>query len=254
MTLLDPTGEPPRVLHEGRLEGSAEEVRAALGGLEAALVEATADPALRLLDGYSTVRLVFEVDPLVPWEQVEWVMGSASSRTARLWRMRFLTGTPEPAVDIDLPKDRSIPDDERGVFLMLDVKLRHLDSAGSGSRRTRVTLACAYAELGAESLLPVGDADETTFDACGEFTLPSHAEPSDAVASVWQRIEDVLRARIRDADRPLGFIVTPPIRGGQLPFRDVLSAMLLLRRVGVERLRLDGGPGRPLTAADFGGR
>ncbi len=233
-------GPSGRQLGTGRLDGPASDVRASLNQLEVALASVASDPRMRSADGYSDVRLEIGAGPLVPWKYVQWALQTAASPRARIWRVAFLSGTDEAPIEIELPKDRSCCPGSHAFRLELRVKLTRTGGASGQPPFTRVRLTSAHVEYDEGYMAPAHSPSEAPVRAIDVVDLPHDAASAEERTEAWSRVHDALRGVMEADDRPLGILRAPPPSGGDTPYRDVIAAMLVLRRLGAERLFLEG--------------
>jgi hypothetical protein len=124
--------------------------------------------------------------------------------------------------------------------LELRVKLTRTGGDSGQPPITRVRLTSAHVEYDEGYMAPAHDPSEAPVRAVEVVDLPSDAASASERTEAWSRVHDALRDSMEADDRPLGILRAPPPSGGETPYRDVVAAMLVLRRLGAERLFLEG--------------
>jgi hypothetical protein len=215
LVLRSPEGTESRL---GSLQsGDAVAREVALRSLEEALVKVVADPARRQADGSAKVRLVLRPSPKAAWRSIQWSLMAAADR-AKIFRVRL--GEGNGALDLDLPRDRG---------------LRSAIGPPPGPQG-RVP------EPASLSLFPVAD---MTSSARTRLRLPGTTSRDVDFAAGDDRGVDALAAAIREwipPKVPVVMVRTPPPKGGDIPYADVLAVLRALRAAGATDIHLEGAP------------
>jgi hypothetical protein len=218
---------------------SAQEREAAVAGLDPVFVEAAEDWPTREPDGASSIRLEVEADPMVPFKYVQWVMLKATNPRVRIYKLSLQGGTADERLDLNLPKDRSCCPGRR--VPMRELRLEYFRVSGS-VRVTRVRVADDLVEYDDGYMTPAETEPRAPDHRSTERTvdLAPSGETWQSDDSAWRTIEQDLRARWRPGERAVGIVSVPPPTGGDVPYRDVVTGMLLLRGLGVEQVVSEG--------------
>jgi hypothetical protein len=231
-------GSEPTRIYSARL--SAAEREAALRGLGSVLEKATEDPLTREPDGASRVRMEVQAEPMLPFKCVQWVMMKAAHPRVKIYRVSLLGRVPTERVNLDLPRDRSCCPGDR-VFIR-ELRLKYFRLPTSAEAVTRIRIADALVEYDdgymepteTEELVDGARAARHPDEGEREVVLAASGGDWESDGSAWGAVEEELRVRWHRGERAVGIVSTPPPSGGDVPYRDVLTGMLLLNRLGVE--------------------
>ena len=230
----DPTWQSFALGHENPVEQDR-----AIQAFLRVLKDVTSDPLLREQDGTSQMRLLVRADGRARWQWVQWAMQAAAHPDVKIRRISFSVSRIEAdasfgRIDVELPKDRGLNEPQAETRkIKLKVFRRNHDDAERAYTIVKVDRSHQL------KLLP-------------GWRGRAHETPGRRAQ--YEVLVNTILTAVKEKAAGLGGeihgeIVAPPPKGGLVPYVDVMHALSVLRRAGIENVHFEGAA-FPLTSAE----
>lgn len=229
MSKLD---QPDVLAATGTLRGSPADAADALSTLLAAAKTEVASPSIKEQDdGESNAVLALTIDADTRWQYVQWITQVFAHPAVRIRNIDFHDPRGGTPLRIQLPVDRGIVEELESEGIRLTAPQRpdvgHL----------RVAVFRRKLDKPASERYTLIRIDNTHM-----YKLPAGvaAHEDDVYWDTMRKVRDVVEAKRRSNKAERFDFVSPPPKGGRVPYFDVFRILRLARDLGFEAITLEG--------------